>query len=66
MQKERFFALKRPFKHPYMTYEVGTNYSASMWAERLGHRMKVKEFIKLVETDDRFKQYFRETTGLLK
>jgi hypothetical protein len=49
MKKERYFALKRPFKHPYITYEVGTNYSARMWADILGHGMKEKEFIDLVE-----------------
>jgi len=63
MKKERYYALKRPFSHPYMTYPVETNYTARMWADRLGHGMKEKEFIKLVESDERFMKYFKETTS---
>lgn len=62
MKKQRHFSLKRPFKHPYMTYEEGSNFTARMWADKLGHGMSEVEFIKLVETDDRFKSFFRETT----
>ena len=46
-----------------MTYEVGANYTAKMWADRLGHRMTEKEFISLVENDERFSRYFRESTS---
>jgi len=62
MIKERYYALKMMFIHPYMTYPVETNYTASMWADRLGHGMKEKEFIELVESDERFMKHFKETT----
>lgn len=62
-KQQRFFALTQSLKHPYITYRAGTNYTAALWAWVLGHGMTENEFIQLVETDDRFIGFFKETTN---